>query len=59
MDMFPNGRLAGDTFVFFVNRALNPLSMSPIDITITSFSSILSETAEKVFYKGLIDSGTT
>jgi len=56
-DMFPNAeRLAGDTFTFVINRVRNPLSMSPVDLTITTFSSILFEAIGlQVSYKGLID----
>lgn len=55
-DMFPDGRLAGDTFVFIVNQARNPLSMSPVEFTVTTFSSILSE-SPSVSFRGVIDQG--
>ena len=40
-DMFPNGRLAGDTFVFNINSALNPLSMSVLPRTAAGVRALL------------------
>lgn len=39
-DMFPLSRLAGDTFSFTVNNVLNPLSLSPVLFTLTTYSAI-------------------
>ena len=39
-NMFPTGRLAGDTFSFTVNNVLNPLSLSPVSFIVTTYSSI-------------------
>ena len=50
-----NERLAGDTFVFFVNNVLNPLSMSPVELTVASYSGILQEMNGQTYFKGLID----
>ena len=55
-DMFPEAqRLAGDTFVFYVNNILNPLSMSAVELTVTSYSGILTEVYGQAYFKGLID----
>lgn len=42
-NMFPTGRLAGDTFTFSVNNVLNPLSMSSVSFVVTTYSSITFE----------------
>jgi hypothetical protein len=42
-NMFPTGRTAGNTFSFVINKVRNPLSMSSVELTITTWSSILFE----------------
>jgi hypothetical protein len=49
------GRIAGDTFSFKINQVLNPLSMSAVEWTVTTFSGIDFESASSVTYLGVID----
>lgn len=58
-NMFPNQqREAGSTFSFVINRVRNPLSMSPVEMTLTTWSSILFENPGfQVSFSGLIDQG--
>jgi len=53
---FPEGRNAGDTFSFYVNRLRNPLSMSSVAITIQTGISVNNEIAFLAF-DGEIDAG--
>ena len=43
VDMFSqsNGREAGDTFRFYITRLRNPISSTPVDIEVKTFTSVL------------------
>lgn len=49
------GRIAGDTFGFTINNVYNPLSMSAVEFTITTFSGVDFESPTYVTYLGVID----
>jgi hypothetical protein len=49
---------AGSTFSFIVNRVRNPLSISAIEMTLTTWTSIIFENPGlSVSFRGLIDKG--
>ena len=58
-DMFSqsNGREAGDTFRFYITRLRNPISETPVDIEVKTFTSVLEVQGGQSFFAGEIDKG--
>ena len=52
---FPTGLAAGQTLSFYVSNVRNPLSMSPIQLQITTFSALDTSNVQKVQVMGFID----
>ena len=56
-NMFTAERIAGDKFTFIVNNILNPLSTSPVSLTLTTYAGILFESDSQINFTGVIDTG--